>query len=68
MSMLLFGSMTASQRAKRALARIGISATIKKVDSRINNGCSYALSFEEKHYLNAIAEIRRMGISYFTGA
>ena len=67
MSTLLFSSMTITQKAKRILLGIGIHAQMKKLDSVQTNGCTYGLSFPEKFYLDAIAELRRVGIPYTLG-
>ena len=57
------GSLTYTQKAKRALAAKGIRAQMIKNDNG-DAGCTYALAIPAAHYLEAIAALRASGIPY----
>ena len=57
------GSLTYTQKAKRALASKGIRARLIKT-AEGEAGCSYALAIPAASYLEAISTLRTSGIPY----
>lgn len=57
------GSLTYTQKAKRALTAKGIRARLIKNDEG-EAGCTYALAIPAGSYLEAIALLRASGIPY----
>ena len=62
---LLVDSVTYAIKARKALAQIGIRATVKKVNAKTTRlGCRYGIYFEQRHLFSAMAELKKQGISF----
>ena len=59
---MTIGSQTHSQKAKKALARAGISSRIIKIEGE--EGCSFALSLDCRQIMSASATLRTIGIDF----
>lgn len=59
------GSITYAQKGRRALLASGIRARIVKLDSGDSaHGCVYGIELPEDKMLDAVGELRRLGIDY----
>jgi len=62
---LLVDSVTYAIKARKALAAIGIRATLKKVNAKTTGrGCRYGIFFEQRHLFSAMGELQKQGISF----
>ncbi len=62
---LTIGSMTHALKAKRILARIGLKASLLKLDGTdVMRGCSYGISFPEEFQYIVAEKFMEAGISY----
>ena len=62
---LLVDSVTYAIKARKALASIGIRATIKKVNAKTTGrGCRYGIFFEQRHLFSAMNVLREQEISF----
>ena len=62
---VLIGSMTSTQKAKRALNAKGMHVHLTKTDnSTRGDGCAYGLEIGETDLLTACAILRASGIDY----
>jgi hypothetical protein len=62
---LLVDSVTYAIKARRALAQIGIRATIKKVNAKTTkHGCQYGIFFERRLLFSVTEELNRQGIPF----
>ena len=61
---VLIGSMTNAQKAKRALSARGIRVRLTKTDTGGSGGCVYGLELNEADILTACAVLRANGIEY----
>ena len=62
---LLVDSVTYAIKARRALAQIGIRASIKKVNAKTtNHGCQYGIFFEHRLLFSVTEELNRQGIPF----
>ncbi len=62
---ILIGSISYAIKAKRLLAREGISANVVKETDK-TEGCSYGLSFPERDAYRVSAILRQAGIGFKT--
>lgn len=63
-AILLVDSVTYAIKARRALARMGISSKIKKVSSKESEGCRYGVFIERPRLYEAMARLSNEGIPY----
>ena len=64
-SFLLVDSVTYAIKARKALAAIGIRATIKKVSATATGrGCRYGIFVERRHLFSAMAELKQNNIVF----
>ena len=62
---VLIGSMTTAQKARRALSARGLHARLTKTDGSMRGeGCVYGLELSESDLLTACAILRANGIDY----
>ena len=62
---LTVDSVTYAIKARKALAAIGIRASIKKVNAKTTRlGCRYGIFFEQRHLFSVMAELEKQGISF----
>ncbi|MBR7095956.1 MAG: DUF3343 domain-containing protein [Clostridia bacterium] len=61
---IVIGSITYAQKARRALAPLGIRARLIKAEALPAEGCVYGIEIAEENTLTAISELRRLGIDY----
>ena len=62
---LLVDSVTYAIKARRALAQIGIRASVKKVNTKTTkNGCQYGIFFEHRLLFSVTEELNRQGIPF----
>ncbi len=64
-AVLLVDSVTYAIKARKALAAIGIRATLKKVNTTATGrGCRHALVLERRHLFDAMAELKKEDIAF----
>lgn len=62
---LLVDSVTYAIKARKALAAIGIRATLKKVNDKTTwRGCRYGIFFDRRHLFSVMNELQKHGIPF----
>jgi len=62
---LTFRSLTAAQRAHRALRRVGIPSRLERAPEGMSSlGCGYVLRLRERELIRAAELLRRQGIAF----
>lgn len=61
---IIIGSLTYTQKAKRALMSAGIRGRLIQLEDGTRRGCAYGIEIPEADYLTSIAILRREGIVY----
>lgn len=61
---IMIGSMTNAQKAKRALSAKGIRVRLVKNDNPSHGGCIYGIELAEGDLLSAFPILRGIGIEY----
>ena len=64
-TIIAVGSVTYAVKTKKLLERMGISASLVKVDtSKTNGSCTHGIKIQSSYLYDAVAVLKKMGIDY----
>ena len=64
-TVIAVGSVTYAVKTKKQLERMGISASLAKIDtSKTNGSCTHGIKIYSSNLYDAVAILKKMGIDY----